>query len=52
MTKARLSVKGLYTYASQVVRQQVCKDFNGFQKPFAKIEGSNLDSVILSAVKP
>jgi len=50
--KGEVSVKGLYTYASQVVRQQVCKDFNGFQKPFAKIEGSNLDSVILSAVKP
>jgi hypothetical protein len=51
-SKGEVSLKNLYEYTARVVPQQVCKDKNVFQKPFAKVEGSSLDSVILSAVKP
>jgi hypothetical protein len=51
-SKGEVSLKDLYEYTARVVPQQVCKDKNALQKPFAKIEGSSLNNVILSAVKP
>lgn len=47
-----VSLKDLYSYLSSVVPQHVCRTINQFQKPFANIEGTNSDNVILSAVKP
>jgi hypothetical protein len=51
-SKGEVSLRALYEYVSRVVPQQVCRNRNGFQKPFETIEGSNPDTVMLSAVSP